>query len=257
MIQHYGNGLRNQWEFSYTARQLAHGAQKQKEFRLARHAVWDSKFNEVMAEIRAKGLLVNEGAMDSMLATMAVGSTYAKGQAGGHAPVVAIDKRLQEKLSESYAKKEEHKAFAEQYETWIQTLSAQPDEVLKVTHEDYKFFFLNVRSIPGSQAAPIATMGNIFVVDPPVESPPGPTLQGTLREMTVPSLKPVSGQAGSSASPFQPFVAPPMLTPVAPPTVAQGVIHPVAPNASGVFVPPDLDTPSAEASIFDDWPTDE
>lgn len=259
MIQNYGNGLRTQWEFTYTARQVAYGARKQKEYRDSRRALWEAKHNEVLEQIRAQGLLVNSGAMESMLETMTVASSYMKGGNSGSTPTISIDKKLQDKFTESFRKKEEHLALSEQYEVWIQTLEAQPDEVLKITYEDFKFFFLNVDAVgirnAASPAAQVATTGYVMVA--PEEKLQGPMALGKLHKVDIPMLKP---STDSSLSPFQPYVAPPMtnvIHPVTPSTPAAAPILAPSVNQGAIFVPPDFESEVQNLpNALDDWPSD-
>jgi hypothetical protein len=126
----YG-GLRDAWEFEYTASNLAEGAKTQQTFRLSRVAWWRGVYEAVMAEIKASGIIISESS--------AVGQNYANSKA--ISPSATIDHTLQAKLTEAHNKIREHEQAAAEYDGWIQVLSANPESRQKLTQADWLYFF--------------------------------------------------------------------------------------------------------------------
>lgn len=123
---------RADWEFEYTARNLATAATGQRDFRLGRVKAWEEKKGEVMVKIKESGLTVHEGPAASM-------SNYTTSNSGG--AHVMVDTTLQRDLSECVSKIASHRAAAAEYEGWIQVLEANPEARLKLKHDDWMFFF--------------------------------------------------------------------------------------------------------------------
>jgi hypothetical protein len=126
---------RNDWEFEYTARNLATAAKGQRDFRLSRVEVWEGKKSEVMAKIKETGLTVHEGVAAGM-----AGTTYTSNAYGGGAQVM-VDSTLQRDLSECVQKIQAHREAATTYDAWLQVLDANPEARLKLKHDDWMFFF--------------------------------------------------------------------------------------------------------------------
>lgn len=258
MLHNHRAAGRANWLFTYTAAQVAWGARKQKEYRDSRLKIWKTKREEVMHEIRSKGLTVTDSAMESLLESMA-GSyqiSNAKSYRANNGPTIQVDDRLKDKLAECYSKVNEHETLSIQYDTWIQTLEAQPSLELDLTPEDFKFFFLNVGPIPG-----IPTMATPAPAPVPPAPAPAPTAglgvaapSVTLVAKETPQLKPSAPTLqqraeGGSLSPFPAFMAPP----------AQGIQADVPATAvKTVFVPPDFEDglPNVPPSALDEWPQD-
>ena len=131
-MMHIGNGNRSEWEFEYTARNLADGAKDQKAFRLSRAQWWAEAKSKVMDEIKSTGLEVNES-------VAAIISNYAN--ISMTAPQVSIRADMQKKLTECHSKIQSHTQAADEYEGWIQVLSANPENRLKLTQADWLYFF--------------------------------------------------------------------------------------------------------------------
>lgn len=125
-----GRGNRDQWEFDYTARNLADGAKSQREFRLGRVAFWQDAKTRTMVEVKESGIEVSESAGASV-------SNYTTGRG----PQVMVRADLQGKLSECHTKIAEHQQAADDYAGWIQVLEANPEVRLKLTHADWLYFF--------------------------------------------------------------------------------------------------------------------
>ena len=124
---------RTEWEFEYTARDIAVGAAKQKEFREGRVAVWTEAKQKVMAEIRESGLEVTESVAASM-------SNYTK-TSSDFGPQVTVRHDLQKKLTECHEKIKTHQHAVAEYDGWVQVLSANPESRHKLTQADWLYFF--------------------------------------------------------------------------------------------------------------------
>lgn len=127
-----GNGKRDEWEFEYTASDLAEGAARQKEFRLGRVKWWKEAKDQVMAEVKESGLEITE----SLAAAL---TNYSTQQMAG--PQVMVRADLQKKLTECHSKIQSHQWAADEYDGWVQVLSANPDARLKLTQADWLYFF--------------------------------------------------------------------------------------------------------------------
>ncbi len=130
-MMNIGGGKRDGWVFEYTASKLAEGAQRQKQFRLDRVEKWKEGKAKVMSEIRESGVEIAE----SMAAEF---SNYTTKMV---APQVSIKADLQSKLAECHKKIQEHQQAADEYEGWIQVLTANPEARLKLTQADWLYFF--------------------------------------------------------------------------------------------------------------------
>lgn len=129
---HIGSGNRGEWEFEYTASKLAEGATAQKAFRLSRVAVWSEAKDKVMAEVKDGGIQVTESVAAGML-------SYTSAQSFG--PQIGIDPAFQKKLAECHSKIQEHQQAANEYDGWIQVLSANSESRHKLTQHDWLYFF--------------------------------------------------------------------------------------------------------------------
>lgn len=127
-----GHGIRQEWEFEYTARNLAEGAAKQKAFRLSRVDWWTEAKAKIMAEVKDSGLEISESV------AAGIGS-YTSTQVAG--PQVMVRADLQKKLSECHGKIQTHQQAAAEYDGWVQVLEANPENRLKLTQADWLYFF--------------------------------------------------------------------------------------------------------------------
>lgn len=125
---------RNEWEFEYTCAKLAEAASSQKAHRLARVAAWTEKKGEVMQKIKDSGLTVHESVAEGF-------GNYAQTTNAGYGAQVMVDNTLQRDLSECVTKVASHRAAATEYDGWIQMLQANPEARVKLTHDDWMFFF--------------------------------------------------------------------------------------------------------------------
>jgi hypothetical protein len=129
----YGTGKRDEWEFQYTARDLAKGAQAQKDHRISRVEAWTEAKAKVMAEVKDTGIEVTESVAADMKSYS--NSTQSVG------PRVMVRADLQAKLTECHSKIQTHTQAAAEYDGWIQVLTANPDNRLSLTQADWLYFF--------------------------------------------------------------------------------------------------------------------
>lgn len=130
-MMHIGSGKRDEWEFEYTASKLAAGATAQKAFRLSRVKWWTEAKDKVMAEVKESGLEVNE----SVAAAISNYSTQMQG------PQITVRADLQKKLQECHSKIQSHQQAADEYDGWVQVLTANPENRLALTQADWLYFF--------------------------------------------------------------------------------------------------------------------
>lgn len=131
-MMHIGSGKRDEWEFDYLASELAEGAARQKVFRTGRVAWWKEAKDKVMAEVKESGLEVSESVAAAV-------SNYANTSMSG--PKVMVRADLQQKLSECHTKIQSHQQAADEYDGWVQVLSAKPEARLQLTQADWLYFF--------------------------------------------------------------------------------------------------------------------
>lgn len=126
---------RDEWEFEYTCAKLSEAANAQKEHRLARVKAWTEKKGEVMQKIKDSGLNVHESVAEQFAN---YGGTTSN---AGFGAQITVDTTLQRDLSECVTKIASHRAAATEYDGWIQMLNANPEARVKLTHDDWMFFF--------------------------------------------------------------------------------------------------------------------
>lgn len=123
--------LREDWEFEHTASKLAEGARAQKEYRASRVIAWEQKKDEVMTEIKEKGLSIQAPEAEKF-------SSYSS---HGDRTIIRVDASMQSRLDQCTSKITTHRELVKQYDAWIQVLEGNPEARLKLTHEDWMFFF--------------------------------------------------------------------------------------------------------------------
>jgi histidinol-phosphate/aromatic aminotransferase/cobyric acid decarboxylase-like protein len=131
-MMHVGSGKRDEWEFEYTASTLAKGATDQRAFRLGRVEWWKEAKAKVMAEVRESGLEISESVAAQI-------SNYATTAMNG--PQISVRADLQKKLAECHGKIQSHQQAADEYDGWVQVLSANAEARLKLTQADWLYFF--------------------------------------------------------------------------------------------------------------------
>ena len=110
------NGKRDEWEFEYTASKLAKGAAAQQVFRLRRVAAWTAAKDKVMAEVKEGGIEITE--------SVAAGMTNYTNSSTSFGPQIGINPAFQKKLAECHAKIQAHQQAADEYDGWVQVLTA-------------------------------------------------------------------------------------------------------------------------------------
>jgi hypothetical protein len=131
--------LRAKWEFEYTAKTLAEAAAKQLEFRTSRVEYWTEKQNEVMVKIKASGLEIHEDITTYGTASNNLNLKYASSGMGG--AQIVIDPTMQGDLTKCHLKIQQHTELARQYSAWKQVLDGNPEDRVKLDHDDWMFFF--------------------------------------------------------------------------------------------------------------------
>lgn len=121
---------RKDWEFEYTAEQLANAAAIKRDYRQSRVEWWEKKKEEVMAEVKDTGLEVSESLANSYTSN------------AGRGPQVMVRADLQTKLMECHDRIQKHSSAVREYDGWTQVLESQlPTDKLKLKHADWLFFF--------------------------------------------------------------------------------------------------------------------
>lgn len=128
-----GSVNRQEWEFEYTASKLADGARKQRDHRLSRIEAWKEAKDKVMAEVRESGIEISESAAADMKAYTNTTQSYG--------PQVMVRTDLQQKLTECHNKIQQHTKAAAEYDGWVQVLEANAESRLKLTQNDWLYFF--------------------------------------------------------------------------------------------------------------------
>jgi pyridoxine/pyridoxamine 5'-phosphate oxidase len=121
---------RKDWEFEYTAKELANAAELKRNHRESRVEWWEKKRDEVMLEVKETGLEVNESLANSYTSS------------AGRGPQVMVRADLQTKLMECHDRIQKHMSAVREYDGWVQVLDAQdPHNKMKLKHADWLFFF--------------------------------------------------------------------------------------------------------------------
>ena len=126
--------LRDQWKFRYTARQLAEAAQTKIEFHKGRLEFWEARRKEVIGQIKADGIEVNEKSVLLQYASPKMRDF----QEGGD---IMIRNALRKRLAESYEKLAYHTGRRDTFDGWQQVLGANPDDKIELDIDDWLFFF--------------------------------------------------------------------------------------------------------------------
>ncbi len=120
--------MRDKWNFPYTADKLHDAAIAKHEFHTARLAWWTKKKEEVMTQIKAEGLEIDE--------SVALGFSNS-----GRNTSVSVRNDLLRDLNECVAKVNEHTAKVKDYDAWIQVLKSQGQSSFDLNQDDWLFFF--------------------------------------------------------------------------------------------------------------------
>lgn len=121
---------RDSWEFEYTASKLAEASEAKRDTHKKKLEWWEAKKAEVMKNVRETGIEIRDS----------VAASYSNTK-GGYGPQIEISEGMQRDLSECQTKILEHNNLVQSYEGWRQVLSANLEARLKLTQEDWLFFF--------------------------------------------------------------------------------------------------------------------
>lgn len=127
---------RNEWEVQYTGSALADAAMAKIDFHGGRLKFWAGKKEEVMGEIKASGLEINESLADQLRASNSYQATTQ-----GYGPSVTIRDDLLQKMQEAHGKVGTHESLIKQYQAWAQMMTAHPTALFSLRHDDWMFFF--------------------------------------------------------------------------------------------------------------------
>lgn len=134
--------MRQNWKFQYPAREVADAAAAKRANHADRLAWWEQKQRELIAEVREKGLEVEES----------LAAVYSSSAAPHGARLVVKDDyqtKLNEcyskikahaKLNECHSKIKAHGAKVREYDGWVQFLRNRTDAV-DLDCDDYLFFY--------------------------------------------------------------------------------------------------------------------
>lgn len=120
--------LRDKWEFQFSTADLTAATQAKVDHHTGRLAFWKKAQEDLMVEIKDKGLSIVESA---------AGSSYSN---SGMGPQVAVDLTYQRRLQETSGKISEHTGKLSQYIGWLQVLRAN-EKTFALHADDYLFFF--------------------------------------------------------------------------------------------------------------------
>lgn len=126
------NSLRNKWKFRYAAHILANAASEKASIREGRVSIWMKKQKEIIAEVKEKGLEINE----SVSAQFSNYSTKA-----GRGARLEVSDKYQEQLDECFSRIKSNSEAALAYRAWQYVLDANKNELLELNYEDWLFFF--------------------------------------------------------------------------------------------------------------------
>lgn len=121
---------RDKWEFEYTAARLAEASSAKRDKHKSKFEWWEKKKTEVMQKIRETGIEIRDS----------VAASYSNTK-GNYGPQIEISEGMQRDLSECQSKILEHNKLVSQYDGWCQVLQANPEARLKLTHDDWLYFF--------------------------------------------------------------------------------------------------------------------
>lgn len=127
-----GTTNRNEWEFEYTAANLASAAETKRNYHKKRLEIWETKKTETMEKVKSSGLTIHEGVM---------GSAYNNTNTMMPGATVMVDATLQKDLNECTSKITAHRGLVNEYSSWLQFLDSNPEARLKLKQQDWMFFF--------------------------------------------------------------------------------------------------------------------
>ncbi len=119
---------RHEWEFPYTADKLLAVATTKHGFHQGRLEWWTTKKADVLTQIKAEGLEIDE--------SVALGYSNS-----GRNTSVNVRVDLLRDLNECVGKVTEHGGKVKDYDAWIQVLGSQGQSSFALHQEDWLFFF--------------------------------------------------------------------------------------------------------------------
>lgn len=126
--------LRDQWKFHYTARQLAEAAQTNIEFHKNHLDFREARRKEVVSQIKADGIEVNEKSVPLQCASPKMRDF----EQGGD---IVVRNDFRKGLSESSELLSCHAGPRDTFDGWWPVRGANPDDMIEMDFEDWLFFF--------------------------------------------------------------------------------------------------------------------
>lgn len=133
MTDDFDGAMRNRWTFTFAAADVLVGARKKRKHHESRVTWWQAQQKKIVAEVRRKGLEVQESVAQQYLATSAMNAPL-RGKR------IVVTDRYQEKLNECHTKIREHADKVRAYGGWALVLEGRIEK-LSLTADDYLFFF--------------------------------------------------------------------------------------------------------------------
>ncbi len=125
--------LRKEWKFGYTASKMAEAADIKLQFHQERFEWWKDKKEQVIAQIRAEGLEIDEN--------IALEYVSPKSRDWDRGTQVTVRDDLRKDLDECLKKLSYHTGQINDYNGWRQVLNANSEVRLNLNHDDWLFFF--------------------------------------------------------------------------------------------------------------------
>lgn len=125
--------LRKEWKFGYTASKMADAADTKLQFHQERFEWWKDKKEQVIAQIRAEGLEIDEN--------IALEYVSPKSRDWDRGTQVTVRDDLRKDLDECLKKLSYHTGQINDYNGWRQVLNANSEVRLNLNHDDWLFFF--------------------------------------------------------------------------------------------------------------------
>jgi hypothetical protein len=127
---------RDTWNFRYSAKQLAEATRAKIDHHTERLDYWNSQREQLIAEIRADGIEVNEKTV-----LRGAERTSIKGRDWSQGGDVMIRNDLRKALEETYQKLAYHTSRRDQYAGWLQAFTDNPENSHELDMDDWLFFF--------------------------------------------------------------------------------------------------------------------
>ena len=125
--------LRDEWKFDYPASKITEAAVIKLQFHRERFDWWKNKKEQVIAQIRAEGLEIDEN--------IALEYVSPKSRDWERGAQVTVRDDLRKDLDECLKKLAYHTGLINDYDGWHQILVANPEAMLGLDHSDWLFFF--------------------------------------------------------------------------------------------------------------------